>query len=285
MVSKDNIFQLIKSHKDQYSPKQTKIASYLIENYEKAAFLTATQLAREIGVSQPTVIRFAQFLGFGNYGMFTQAFQDVVKENLTSTDRLNLSLEKAKSMSEGNLSIISREIQTFELLANSFPQNEFQQLVEQICDSNEIYIVGTRGSASLSQYFAYFLGKIKKRVYAIAIGSTAEFERLNALQTKDLVIAIAFPRYPRETIEIIRFCHAKGLKVAGITDKLDSPLADFSKILIIIPITFSTIFDSYSSAFCLFNMIVTEVGRVNRVESEKLIREFETLAQNIKIFL
>jgi len=72
-----------------------------------------------------------------------------------------------------------------------------------------------------------------------------------------LVIAIAFPRYPRETIDIIRFCHARGINVSGITDKLESPLADLSKLLIIIPITFSTIFDSYASAFCLFNMIVT----------------------------
>jgi DNA-binding MurR/RpiR family transcriptional regulator len=285
MVNKDNIFQLIKSRKDQYSPKQTKVASYLIENYEKAAFLTATQLAREIGVSQPTVIRFAQFLGFSNYSMFTEAFQDLLKANLTSTDRLNLSLRKANSMNKGNFDIISREIRTFKLLANSFPQSEFQRLVERICNSNEIYIVGTRGSASLSQYFAYFLGKIKKKVYPVTSGSTGEYERLITLQTRDLVIAIAFPRYPRETIEIIRFCHDRGIKVAGITDKLESPLADLSELLIIIPITFSTIFDSYSSAFCLFNMIVTEVGRVNRNESEKLIREFETLAQHIKIFL
>jgi DNA-binding MurR/RpiR family transcriptional regulator len=182
------------------------------------------------------------------------------------------------------LSIISREIRTFELLANSFLQDEFQRLVEQICDSNEKYIVGTRGSASLSQYFAYFLGK-KKKVYPITGGSTRVYEKLISLQNRDMVIAIAFPRYPRETIEIIRFCHARGIKVAGVTDKLESPLADLSKILIIIPITFSTIFDSYSSAFCLFNMIVTEVGRLNRNESEELIKEFETLAQKIKIFL
>ena len=67
MINKDNILQLIKSRKDRCSPKQARIASYLIENYEKAAFLTATQLAKEIGVSQPTVIRFSQFLGYSNY--------------------------------------------------------------------------------------------------------------------------------------------------------------------------------------------------------------------------
>lgn len=188
-------------------------------------------------------------------------------------------------MNEGNFSIISQEIRTFELLANSFPQREFQRLVEEICNSNEIYIVGTRGSASLSQYFAYFLGKIKKKVYPISSGSTDEYDRLITLQDKDLVIAIAFPRYPRATIEIIRFCNARGIKTAGITDKLESPLANLVNLSIIIPITFSTIFDSYSSAFCLFNMIVTEVGRMNRTESEKLSRDFETLAQNLKIFL
>lgn len=285
MIVQNNILQHIKSLKNRYSPQQTKIASYLIENHDKAAFLTATQLAKEIGVSQPTVIRFSQFLGFSNYSKFTESFQDLLKENLTSTDRLKLSLGKTTSMSEGNFNIISREIRTLELLANSFPQNEFQQLVEQICKSNNVFVIGTRGSASLSKYFAYFLGKVKKNVCSVSSGSTDAYERLVALQNRDMVIAIAFPRYPRETIETIRFCNARGIKVAGITDKLESPLADLSNILITIPITFSTIFDSYSSAFCFFNMVVTGVGRMNRNESGKLIREFEKLAQTIKIFM
>ena len=76
---KKNIIQLIKARKGQYTPQQTKIASYLIEHYEKAAFLTATQLAKEIGVSQPTVIRFAQHLGFANYSLFTASFQHLLK--------------------------------------------------------------------------------------------------------------------------------------------------------------------------------------------------------------
>ena len=285
MIKKENILQLIKANKGQYTPQQRKVASYLLENNEKIAFMTATQIAKEIGVSQPTVIRFTQLLGFSKYSMFTESFQELLKAELTSTERLNLSLGRIKSGGKEKVNMIFQEIRTLNLLARSFPQSDFQRLVEKICNSNKIFIVGTRGSASLSQYFAYFLGKVKKYVYSITNGSTDEYDRLINLRDNDLVIAIAFPRYPRETVELVRFCNKRGIKVAGITDKLESPLTDISELSVIIPITFSTIFDSYSSAFCLFNMIVTEVGRMNRVESETLIREFEILAKDLKIFL
>ncbi|UCF85403.1 MAG: SIS domain-containing protein, partial [Desulfobacteraceae bacterium] len=95
----------------------------------------------------------------------------------------------------------------------------------------------------------------------------------------------AFPRYPRETIDIVRFCNKRGASVLGITDKIDSPLASLSEFYILVPVTFSTIFDSYCSAFCLFNMIVTEVGRANKFESAALFREFEQLVRELKIFV
>ncbi len=284
MIWKNNIVEIIKAHEGEYSPKQKRIASYLLNNYRKAAFLTATQVAKETGVSQPTVIRFAQYLGFSNYHHFTEAFQDMVTAEITSTERLFLNLGNAKSASQDDSNIFSQEIRTLEFFANFFPKREVQQLVEKICSSNEIYIVGTRASASLSQYFAYFLGKVKRRVYPITSGSTIEYDRLITLEEKDLVIALAFPRYPSETLEIVRFCKSRGILVAGITDRPESPLSDLSDTVIAVPITFTTIFDSYCSVFCLFSMVVNGVGRMNKKESEKLIKRFEMLVQTINIF-
>jgi DNA-binding MurR/RpiR family transcriptional regulator len=284
-MEKKNILQEIKASKSKFSHQQIKIAAYLIDNYEKVPFLTATQLGKEIGVSQPTVIRFAQFMGYPKFFMFIEAFQDLLKAKLTSKDRLNLSLETAESFENGDFGIISKEIRTLNQLVKTFPQEQFQQLIKKICSSNKVFIVGTRGSASLAHHFAYFLGKVKRNVIVGANGSTSDYDRLIDFGNRALVLAIAFPRYPRETIEMIRFCSQQDIFTAGITDKIDSPLADLVDLPIIIPITFSTIFDSYCSAFCLFNMIVTEVGRANKRESEFLSEEFEMLARERRIFV
>ncbi len=279
-----NILQHIKASKGKFTPQQVKIATYLLENHAKAAFFTATQLAREVGVSQPTVIRFAQMLGFPQYSMFLEAFQNLLKEELTSTDRLNLSLGDKKSTRENDFDIVFREMRTLDRLAQSFPLNDFHDLVDRICQGRRVVVAGTRGSASLAQYLAYFLGKVKRHVYPVTQGSTSEYDQMLSLGQRDLVIGIAFPRYPRETVEFIRFCSNRGIQAACITDKMESPLVALSQLSLVIPITFSTIFDSYCSALCLFSMLVTEVGRRNLKESEALIGEFEALAKEVKIF-
>lgn len=284
-MDKQNILQLIKSYQGKFSQHHSKIAVYLMNNYEKAAFFTATQLAKEIGVSQPTVIRFSQFLGFATYSTFLESIQAVLKSELTSTQRLRLSLGEKSAGDGSEFDIISKEIQTLEKLANTFPHQQYNHLVDQICDSNKVFVVGTRGSASFAQYLSYFLGKVKKNVMAICYGSTGVYDQLLHIRKNDLIIAMAFPRYPRETIEIVNFCKEKKAIIAGITDKIDSPLSIISDTAIVIPITFTTIFDSYSSVMCLFNMIVTGVGKTNRKESEVLSQEFENLAKTVKIFI
>lgn len=284
-MNDQNILQIIKSQKDRFTPQQAKIANYLLGNYEKVAFLTATQLAKEIGVSQPTVIRFTQSLGFLKYYLFQEAFRDLLKAELTSADRFNLSLVGDPSAPEGSSNIILREIRTLTTFARDFPQETFDRAVFLIAESKNIYVLGTRGSASLAQYFSYFLNKVKRNVLAVTGGSTFDYDTLLHLQRKDLVIAIAFPRYPRETVELTRFCKDRGATIIGITDKIASPLYALAELALIIPVTFSTIFDSYCSAMCLFNMMVTEVGRANKEESAAMTLEFEAMARDLEIFV
>ncbi len=285
MIKDRNILQIIKSQKDRFTPHQAKIANHLLGNYEKVAFLTATQLAKEIGVSQPTIIRFTQSLGFLKYYLFQEAFQELLKAELTSSDRFNLSLAESSSTSEGGSNIILREIRTLTAFARDFPQEAFDRAVSMIAKSENIYVLGTRGSASLAQYFSYFLNKVKRNVIAVTGGSTCDYDILLHLKSKDLAVAIAFPRYPRETLELVRFCRDRRVTIVGITDKMDSPLSALAETSLIIPVTFSTIFDSYCSAMCLFNMMVTEVGRANKEESSAMTREFETMARDLKIFV
>lgn len=284
-MATQNIIQLIKERRGEFSRQQLKVAAYLIENYKDVGFLTATRLAANAGVSQPTVIRFAQFLGFPQYNLFVEAFRKVLNDDLTSTERLNLSFKDGTDPESAAPDIISREIHTLEQLSKQFPQQEFDALVDRICKSEKVFIIGTRGTAPLAQYFAYFLAKVKSCVVPVVNGSTDAYDQFLNPGNNALVIPMAFPRYPRETIEMAAFCKNNGMDTIGISDKIDSPLGKAVSSLTIVPITFSTLFDSYCSVLCLFNSIVTQVGRKNRKESEALSRAFETLARDTKIFI
>ncbi|MEW6267190.1 MAG: MurR/RpiR family transcriptional regulator [Thermodesulfobacteriota bacterium] len=283
-MAQQNILQIIEARKTQIAPKHLKIARYLLSHYEKVAFLSSTQLAKQVGVSQPTVIRFSQALGFAKYQNFSEAFQELIKAELTSADRFNLSLEDDQTISDGASNIILREIKTLTRLNQSFPWESFDKALTQIVQAGGVHIVGTRGSASLAQYFGYFLSKVKRHVHVITHGATEQYDKIRNLNKTDLVVAIAFPRYPRETVELVAHCKKRNLKILAITDQPESPLMPMADYSIIIPITFSTIFDSYCSALCLFNMLITQTGKKNKRESSKLFDEFEQMAREREFF-
>lgn len=279
-----NILQLIEARKSQFAPKHLKIARYLLSHYEKVAFLSSAQLAEQVGVSQPTVIRFSQALGFAKFQNFSQSFQELIKAELTSADRFNLSLEDDKAAATDAQDIILRELKTLTHFNQSFPQESFDRAVRQIVEAAGVHIIGTRGSAALAQYCGYFMAKVKRHIHVMNHGDTEQHDKILNLTPQDLVIAIAFPRYPRETIEMATHCRKRGLKVLAITDQPESPLMALADHTIIIPITFSTIFDSYCSVLCLFNMLITQVGKQNQKESATLFEEFEKMAKERRFF-
>lgn len=281
--STPNIIDIIISLQDTFTPRQLAIAKYLVDNYRKAAFMTATELAERVGVSQPTVIRFARFLGFERYQEFLKVFQDMLKSELTSTDRFSLSLEK-KPNPEKKLDIVFEEIRTLNRMAENFPHETFEKCLDLICRSNFICIVGTRGSAFLAQHLAYFLNKVKRHVFSVTQGGNQAYDRLLELGQNDLLICLAFPRYPRETVELADFSKKRKIPVVGITDNPRSPIFPIADIAIDIPITFSTIFDSYCSVLCLFNLMVTRIGTINRPESEALLHDYEKTAKENNFF-
>jgi len=283
-MKSQNILEIIDSFTAQATPQQLKIAAYLLDNHQKAALLSVTQLAKEIEVSQPSLTRFAQAIGFFKYRQFQEAFQELLMAELSNAGRFTLGLDIKRSRHYGPSNIINREIESLTDFSHNFPQKEFDQAVAKVCDSDQVYIMGTRESASMAESLGYYLKKVKKNIFTVTTGSTTDYDCLNQLKNTDLVVAISFYRYGRETIEMVQFCHDRDISLVAITDDPVSPMAPLAEITIYIPVTHGPIFDSYCSAFCLFNMIATKIGRINKAESTILFDKFEELASKINIF-
>jgi DNA-binding MurR/RpiR family transcriptional regulator len=279
-----NILEIIDSFTAQATRQQLNIAAYLLDNHQKAALLSVTQLAKEIGVSQPTLTRFVQALGFSKYQLFQEVFQELLLAELTSAGRFALGLDSKRSICYGPSDIITREIRTLTDFARAFPQKDLDQAVAKISQSDRVYIMGTGSSAALAQHFGYFLSKVKTNIFTVTNGSTNDYGRLMHLNSKDVVVAISFYRYGRETIEMVQFCHDRGVGLIAITDDAASPIATLAESTIFVPVTYGPLFDSLCSVFCLFNMMATKISRINRTESAILFDKFEELARKINIF-
>jgi len=270
---------------DGLPPQQQRVARYVLAHHDRAAFLSTTELARAVGVSQPTVVRFCQKVGFQGYPQFGKALQNLIRHELTTKERFNLSLEEFRLPSSSYpQSVLVKEMQSLRDLAENFPLEAFDKAVHEIAVAEKVFVVGMRGSSGLARSFSYFLQKVKRPVRALIEGGTSECDVILDMGEKDVTVAMAFPRYPRETIEVAHLIHRRGGRIIGITDGEWSPLYPLASTSLIVNVSFTTLFDSYSAVLCLLNMLVTEVGRANSEESRRLIEDYETLAREIRVF-
>jgi DNA-binding MurR/RpiR family transcriptional regulator len=279
-----DLFKTIQSHSSHFSKSHRKVAEYLLNHYQRAVFMTTSQLAETLGLSEPTVVRFAQSLGYSGYAGFLRDLEKIVHSELTGTDRFELWVHGGRKRLLGPQEVISKEIENLRNLWASFPTDDFFKVVKEIQTSQRVYIIGLRGSAHLAQYFGYFLRKVKRPVRMLTVGAATDFDELMEVSSYTLVISIAFPRYPKMTVDLTRYAKQRGAKIVAITDSLVSPIARLSNISLLAPVSLITIFDSYSAPLCLINALVTEVGRRNTNRTRQLLDEFEQLVKEQSIF-
>ena len=91
-MSKD-ILSVIQTNMSTFSKGQKRIADYILQNYDKAAFMTASKLGKLSGVSESTVVRFASELGYDGYPSMQRALQEMIRSRLTSTQRIKAAAE------------------------------------------------------------------------------------------------------------------------------------------------------------------------------------------------
>lgn len=279
-----DLFDRIQPYLSKLSKSQRRIADFVLNHYQSATFMTAAQLAKTLGISEPTVVRFAQSLGYKGYGEFLKDLEKVIRSELTAIDRFKVSVHDKRKGGIIPHEVISKEIESLRHLLENFPTLEFSKVIKEIKLAKNIIIIGLRGSAHLAQYFGYFLKKVKRPVHILTSGSDTDFDDLMDIQRRTLVISIAFPRYPKMTVELTRYARERGAKIIAITDTPLSPIANLSHISLLVPIGLITLFDCYSAPLCLINIIVTEVSKQDLKRTKQLLDDFERLAKEKSIF-
>ena len=158
-----DILALISRENSGFSKGQRLIAKYILENYDKAAFMTAGKLGKTVGVSESTVVRFAAELGFDGYPGMRKALQEMIRSRLTSVQRI----EAAKDMlDDKNIlkSVLSDDIDKLQTTLEEIDQDSFNRVVDSILAAGDIYIFASRTSRSLADFMAYYLGLIRAGV-------------------------------------------------------------------------------------------------------------------------
>ena len=98
-IMEKHLLSRIEQLKPRLSKGQKRIARYIEEQYDKAAFMTASRLGETVGVSESTVVRFATEIGYDGYPKLQKAMQEMIRDKLTSVQRIEATCNRIGSQS------------------------------------------------------------------------------------------------------------------------------------------------------------------------------------------
>lgn len=286
MNSSDNskdLMKIIQLKFPRLSKGQKLIAEYIMKNYDKAAFMTAAKLGTSVGVSESTVVRFANELGFSGYPKLQKALQELIKNKLTTVQRLELSND---FVSEENAlkGVLKSDIENIRATLEKINHETFEEVVNGIFAAKNIYIIGLRSSTALSEFLGFYLNIILENVRTVSYGISDIFEQMINVSEGDLVIGIGFPRYASKTIDVLRFAQSKNANVVAITDSLLSPLATEANITLIAQSNMASFVDSLVAPLSVINALIIAVGMREKKKISTTFNSLEEIWKDYNIY-
>ncbi len=281
---KQNFLQLMGDREKTLSKGQRQIAEYIKEHYDRAAYMTASRLGQVVNVSESTVVRFANALGFAGYPEMQHALQELARTHLTAAQRMSVAdnlMDRSTVLDKvllGDADKIKRTLDTLDRTA-------FEAAVERIVQAKNIYIIGSRSSASLAGFLNFNFRMMFDNVCYVEVSSGSEmFEQILSIGPEDVLIAISFPRYSSRTVRAVRYAHDNGADVVALTDSAQSPLSPYADQLLTARSDMASFVDSLVAPLSIINAMVAAVSMRRHDEVSARLRRLETIWDEYEIY-
>ena len=281
---KNSLLSKLESSTASFSKGQKKIAAYIMQNYDKAAFMTASALGEKVGVSESTVVRFASELSFKGYPEFQKEIQQMIKSKLTAVQRMEVS---ESLIGDGDVirSVLSKDIELIRETAEKTSKDDFKRAVEAIKKANKIYILGVRSSAALASFLAFYFNLVFDSVVLVDTSSASEmFEQMFRIGEGDVCIAISFPRYSKQTVNALRFIADRKATVISITDNDASPMVPYTDHLLVAKSNMASVVDSLVAPLSLINALIVSVTLSKKDEVYNNFNELESIWEKYQVY-
>ncbi|MBO5970151.1 MAG: MurR/RpiR family transcriptional regulator [Clostridia bacterium] len=271
---KRNLIAMIEEGMPTFSKGQKRIAGYILEHYDKAAYMTASKMGALVGVSESTVVRFAIELGFEGYPEMQKSLQELIRMKLTSVQRVEVT---NSLIGEGDVleKILVSDAEKIRRTLEEIDHDAFEAAVDKIVAAEKIYIIGVRSSSSLAGFLNFNFRMMFDNVKFVQTTSGSEmFEQIMSINENDVMIAISFPRYSKRIVNAVEYAHNAGADVISLTDSHQSPIAGLADQLLLARSDLVSFVDSLVAPLSIINAIIVAVSRKKmddiRVRFDKL---------------
>ncbi len=279
-----DILATIQAGMDGFSKGQKLIARYILESYDKAAFMTASKLGKTVNVSESTVVRFAVEIGYDGYPSMQRAMQDMIRNKLTSVQRIEVARDRIGNQDIMNM-VFQSDVEKIRMTQEEIDRDAFEASVEAILNAKRIYILGVRSSAVIAQFLGFYFNYMFDNVKLVDTSSASEmFEQIVRVGPGDVVIGISFPRYSARTIKALRFCHDTGATVVALTDTMQSPIAEMANHVLIAKSDMVSLVDTLVAPLSLCNALLVSIGSRKEAELSKTFTHLEEIWEEYEVY-
>ncbi len=280
----NDLINIIQQKYDDFSKGQKLIANYIVNHYDKAAYVTAAKLGEIVGVSESTVVRFAIELGFDGYPKLQKVLQELIKSKLTAVQRIEVSSNR---INEDNIlkSVLQSDMDKIKITLEQIDNSDFNNIVETILGAKRIFILGVRSSAPLASFLGFYFNLIFDNVRLVHTTSVSEmFEQIIRAQEGDVVIGVSFPRYSKRTIKAMQFAKKQGVKTIALTDSAESPVAKSADMSLLARSDMASFVDSLVAPLSLINALIVAIGMRRKNEVYSTFEKLEKIWDEYQVY-
>lgn len=281
---KRDILAVIQNQIETFSKGQKRIAAFILNSYDKAAFMTASKLGKTVDVSESTVVRFAAELGYDGYPAMQKALREMIRNKLTAVQRIEVAsdrLDKREVLSQ----VMHADAENIRLTLEGVDRNEFDHAVQAILSARKIYILGVRSASSLASFLGFYFNMMFENVVVAHTNSSSElFEQILRIGKDDVLIGISFPRYSKRTVKAMNYAKDQGATVIAITDSETAPSAQIADHTLLAKSDMASFVDSLVAPLSLVNALIVAVSREKEEELAGTFGKLEQIWDEYEVY-
>ncbi|MCI7210352.1 MAG: MurR/RpiR family transcriptional regulator [Butyricicoccus sp.] len=280
----NDLITKIQSELPSFSKGQKQIARFILEHYDKAAFMTASRLGVTVGVSESTVVRFATELGYDGYPHLQRALQEMIRNKLTSVQRMEVAGDRMGGR-DVLQTVLHADTDMIRVTLDEIDRDAFQGAVDALMGAKRIYILGVRSSSALASFLGFYFNLLFENVTLVHTNSVSEiFEQVLRIGPGDVLFGISFPRYSKRTLSAMKYARDRGARVIALTDSQLSPLARVADHVLLARSDMASFVDSLVAPLSVINALIVAVGMSRRDEIEQTFNKLERIWEEYDVY-
>ena len=280
----NDLITKIQSELPGFSKGQKQIARFILEHYDKAAFMTASRLGVTVGVSESTVVRFATELGYDGYPHLQRALQEMIRNKLTSVQRMEVAGDRMGGR-DVLQTVLHADTDMIRVTLDEIDRDAFQGAVDALMGAKRIYILGVRSSSALASFLGFYFNLLFENVTLVHTNSVSEiFEQVLRVGPGDVLFGISFPRYSKRTLSAMKYARDRGARVIALTDSQLSPLARVADHVLLARSDMASFVDSLVAPLSSLNALIVAVGMSRRDEIEQTFNKLERIWEEYDVY-